>query len=138
MKSIAVMSLLLLVTSCASMFRGERQEVRFVNGEEGKVTKVKTPDGVFEVDGVKGEYVLTRSTEPVPIKLYCADGKKRDGFIESSFDHGVGTALNILGWGIGAIVAIPIDRANNKAYDLETVDIGKFCKNSERAVASEK
>jgi hypothetical protein len=121
---IASISMCLILSSCAMMMNGTRQQIHFKGGPEQGVTKVRTPDGTFEVENGSGTYLLTRSKSDIPVTVTCPDGKKKDGIIETQFDFLWGGVGNIFTGGIGWF----IDPFSPEGFTIKDLSLVPFCK----------
>ena len=113
---------LVLLTGCATLVNGERQQVMFKGGPEGR-TRVQTPDGPFDVDGGTGSYMMTRSKSDLPIKVTCPDGTTKSGIAPTSWSWGWGVFGNLLNNGIGWF----IDPFTDRAYTIDDVSLATYC-----------
>lgn len=118
-----------LSTSCATLLNGERQQVFFKGGPEKGVTKVRTPDGTFELENGAGAYMLTRSKSNIPMKIECPDGKVKNGIIDTEFDWLKGGFGNILNGGWGWL----IDPFMRESYNIKNPSLMDYCKPSRTA-----
>lgn len=123
MKILLSAMMLLLISSCASLFKDSRQQVFFKGGPNG-VTTVNTPDGKLEIDGGSGSYLMTRSKSDIPITVKCPDGKTTQAIVETKFDVLVAGVCNVIFW-----PAWLYDPFQGKAYDIPEISLSPYCKN---------
>lgn len=121
MKLIITIAVLMLLSSCASLFKDSRQQVFFRGGPSG-ITTVNTPDGKFEIDGGSGAYLMTRSKSDIPITVKCPNGKTTQAIIETKFDFLVGGVANIIFW-----PALFYDPFQGKAYNIPDITLNTYC-----------
>ena len=127
MRTFTLILCLMVVTGCATIVNGERQQVFFRGGPEAGVTKVFTPDGTFDVENGAGAFMMTRSKSDIPIKVACPNGAgTKNGIIETRFDWAWGGAGNILNYGIGWFV----DPFTSDSYVIKDVSLASFCSGS--------
>ena len=123
---LTIILLSVLVSSCATIINSSRQIVFFKGATENGITKVKTPDGTFEIENGTASYLMTRSKADIPIMVYCPDGKKKSGIIMTEFDWPLGGAANLI-WTYGIPFAATIDVMSNKAYNIPDISLSFYC-----------
>jgi hypothetical protein len=68
------------------IMNGSKQRIFVKGGPESGVTKVKTPDGTFEIENGSGSIMLSRTRSDIPVTVTCPSGKKKTGQIRTQFD----------------------------------------------------
>lgn len=124
LNTLSTLTLCFLMTSCAMMMNGSKQQVFIKGGPENGIVKLKTPDGTFEIDGGSDSIMLSRTRSDIPIKVVCPDGKKKSGTIQTRFDWVKGGLLNVFNGGFGWIV----DPFTNNAFLIENLSLMNYCK----------
>lgn len=111
-----------LVSGCATIVHSDKQAVTLTAPDEEKDVKIKTPDGVFEVNK-NTTVLLTRSHKNIPVDVTCS-GKTTTGEIKTHL-----SGLAIFGnFFFGGIPGWVIDGVGSKAYDApEKVDLAPYC-----------
>lgn len=112
-----LLCLALLATSgCATIVKSERQSVILTGGQENGPTKVRLPDGNYDLSDGRGTILVTRSKEDIPIEVTC-NGVTKKGVLPTHFDWAWGGAGNLV---FGGIPGWIIDPLNSKGYNVRT------------------
>ena len=113
-------------SSCAVMMNGSQQRIFISGGPSDGITKVRTPDGTFDIENGSGSIMLTRSRSDIPVKITCPNGASKQGIIPTHFDWLKGGAGNIFNAGIGWFV----DPFTEDAFVIKNLSLIDFCKES--------
>lgn len=116
-----LIAMCLFVTSCATMFNGSQQQVKFMGGLEKGTTKVSTPNGTFEIEDGQGSFMLTRQKSDISMKVTCPNGKKKNIIAPTSYDWSIGWA-NIFFYPFFLEAAFA-----DKAYKIDDVRLMGLC-----------
>ena len=111
------------LSGCATIVNGDRQQVFVRGGVENGMTKLRTPDGTFDVENGAGAFMMTRSKSDIPVKVDCPNGTSKNAILSTHYDWAWGGAGNILNYGIGYFV----DPFTRNAYIIDDVALAGIC-----------
>lgn len=118
----------LLMCSCASIVKSDRQSVQFVGGPEGEIAKIQLPDGKHDLDGM-GTIVVTRSKSDIPIKVTC-NGVTSEGIIKTKYDIVFSGLGNLI---FGGIIGWVVDATNDKGYNVTSpYNVSNLCADKQK------
>lgn len=114
MRSLLILASVFGLAGCATIVKSDRQSVQFTGGLENGQTKVRLPDGNFDLTNGSGLIVVTRSKDDIPIEVTC-NGVAKKGVLPTRYDIGWAGAGNLI---FGGIPGWIIDAINPKGYNV--------------------